>query len=76
LLVFIEEDTVSDTAGITREEFEVPYLRSRPKPLQSLWISEPMHEFVLAHATDARLELFDVWLMPTRSYEETKKGQG
>jgi hypothetical protein len=76
LPVLIEEDAVSDTARMAGEELEVPRLRARSESLQSLWISEPTNQFILVHATDARLEIFDLWLMPTGHYEETEEGQG
>jgi hypothetical protein len=76
LPVLIEEDAVSDTARMAGEELEVPRLRARSESLQSLGISEPMDQFILVHATDARLEIFDLWLMPTRRYEEAEEGQG
>lgn len=74
--VLIEENAVPDTAGIAGEELVVPYLRARLEPLQSLWIAEPMHKFVLIDATDTRLKIFHLWVMPTGRYEKTEEGQG
>lgn len=45
--VLIEEDAVPDTARIAGEELEVPHLRARSEPLQSLRISEQTDQFIL-----------------------------
>jgi hypothetical protein len=74
--VLIKENAVPDTAGIAGEELVVPYLRARPEPLQSLWIAEPMHKFVLVHETDTRLKIFHLWVVPTGGYEKAEDGQG
>jgi hypothetical protein len=69
--VFVEVDTVPDTAGVSCQEFIVPYLVSEGEFLEPLRIAESSDQIVLCDLADAGFKFFDSWFVTARQ----KKGQ-